>query len=151
MIVDDRAEVSGQRLAFTRGLEERTRREVDHPQLVNQGHFESLGRAAQTLAQEITAPPLPQFVSLEGAVDGADGREFGVLLLPTSIKDLDRDGRVGLDPGHDEPFLLRGEVARHPAVPARLGMQRGKAPVLIGIPPVFERPAGHRMGRVARR
>jgi len=83
-------------------------------------------------------------VALEQAVNGAQGRQRRVLLLPLPIEHLDGNGRMGFDLGHDQPFLLGCELAGHAAIAAALRMQGRKPAVLVSIPPVFKR--AHRQG-----
>jgi len=47
VIIDEGAEVGGQRLGTTGDGEEGPWGEVDHPEVVDGGHFEGLGRAAE--------------------------------------------------------------------------------------------------------
>jgi len=93
------------------------------------------------------ARTLIEVVALQCPVDGAQGWQDQVLLLPLPVEHFDGDGRMCPDLGDDEPFLLRSELARHPAVGAAFGMQSGKAPTPIGIPPVVQGAQGHRMRR----
>ncbi|MCX6917593.1 MAG: hypothetical protein NT167_31930 [Verrucomicrobia bacterium] len=146
MVVQEGAKMRGRGFFLAGQVQERTRRKIHHPQLIDQRRFKRFGRSADGLAHQVMARALVQIVPLQRPVDRAQGRQGRVLLLPLPVKDLDGNGRVHPDLGDDEPFLLGVELARDPAVGAAFGMQRGKTAVLIRIPPVFERAQGHRVG-----
>ena len=55
MIIQDRAQVSRGGLFLSRQMEEGSRREVHHPQFVDQRNFERFGRATQRLVHEVVA------------------------------------------------------------------------------------------------
>jgi len=150
MVVNDGAQVRGRRLLLAGQMEEGTRGKVHHPQLIDQRRFKRFGWPADGLAHQVMARALVQVMTLERPVDGAQGWQDRVLLLPLPVEHLDGNSRMGPDLRDDEPLLLGGELARDSAVRAAFGMQAGKAPAPIGIPPVFERAPGHRMRRTLR-
>jgi hypothetical protein len=150
MVVDDGAQVRGGGLFLAGQMQERTRGKVHHPQFIDQRRFKGFGWPADGLAHQVMARALVEIVALERPVNGAQRRQGRVLLLPLPVEHFDRNGWMRPDLGDDEPFLLGAELARHPAVGAPFGMQGGKAPASIGIPPIFECAQGHRMGRTPR-
>ena len=123
MVVNDGAQVRGRGLLLAGQMEEGTRGKVHHPQLIDQRRFKRFGGPADGLTHEIMTRALVQVMTLERTVDGAQRRQERVLLLPLPVEHFDGNGRMGSDLRDDEPFLLRGELARDPAVGAAFGMQ----------------------------
>ena len=58
MIIQEGAQVRGRGLLLAGQMEEGTGREVHHPQLIDQGRLEGLGRPADGLAHQVVARAL---------------------------------------------------------------------------------------------
>jgi hypothetical protein len=145
VIIDEDAQKGRHRLALGR-VQVRPGRKVRHPQVVNKGRFETLGGAAQGLAQ-LPAPGLGvQLMLAQEAVDGIDGGQLRILLPPAAVEDFDRNGQVSLGLFEDPFLLLRIESARLAFIGARLGLEGGKAALLVVVPLARQglRPARHR-------
>ena len=91
VIVDDQAQVRRHRLGVQR--QKRPRRKVHHPQVVDPGGFEDLGGTGNVLAQQITAPVSVQIVLLQPAINGREGRQRGIGLLPLAVEQF--NGHAG--------------------------------------------------------
>ena len=146
MIIDDRAQMRGQRFLLSGHREERPGGEVSHPQFVDPGRFKGFGRAADGLPNQIAAAALVHRMTLQSAIDRAQGRQRGIGFLPLTIEHFDRNGRMGFNRFDHVPFLFRSQFAGQAAIRAILWMQRGKAAVLIRIPPILQRAAWHGTG-----
>ena len=121
VVVEEHAQVRRRGLFRAGQRQEGAGRKVHHPQLVDQGHFESLGRTAEGLAQQITAGALAQIMSLERRVNRIDARQRRMLLLPLAIEHFDGNGRMRLGLRPDQWFQLGGEFAGPAPIGAAFG------------------------------
>ena len=119
MIIEDHAQMSGQRLGVQG--QERSRGEVGDPEVVGAGGFKGLGRAGDVLAQEITSALGIQVVLLQPAINGREGRESGIGLLPLAVEEFDGHSGKGADPFQDPLLLVGGQTAGFAAIATCFG------------------------------
>lgn len=144
MIVNEDAELSGHALALDR--ESGAGREIDHPEVVDGGGFESLGGAGL----EATGADAFAVVSAlaEQTIENAQGREQTSGLGPVVIKDFEGDGGILCD-------LLkhpRGggiiEDSVFTVIGTEGGLESGEAALFIGVPPVLQGADGVKVAGV---
>ena len=123
------------------------RRKVDHPEVIDAGRFERLGRTGNVLAQQITAALSVQIVLLQPAIDGRERRQGAIGLLPLPVEQFDRHSGEGADLLQD-PLLLRGGESPGLA-PVRpwFGLEPLETSFLEGVIPIFERAPGDELRR----
>jgi hypothetical protein len=93
------------------------------------------------LAQWLAAGLGVELVLAQEAVDRVERGQLGIRLAPAPVADFDRHGQRGLG-RFPNPLLLRGrERAGLALVGAHRGGARGKAALLVVIPPIFDRAA----------
>ena len=142
MVVDDDTQESGPGFGSLGGVQIRAGGKVSHPQVVDKRSLEALGGAAQWLAQLLPPSLGMQLMLPQEAVDRVERGQLGILFAPTPVEHFDRHRQVRLGL-FEEPLLLLGcQRAGLAFVGAHLGQQRGEAPVLVSIPPVFQGAPG---------
>ena len=83
-----------------------------------------------------------QLMLAQEPVDRVERRQLRILLAPPAAKHLHRHRQVRLSLFQDPLLLLGAQRAWPAAIGARLRRQRGKAAVLVVIPPIFNGAAG---------
>lgn len=83
-----------------------------------------------------------ELVLFENAIDRGERGKERIPFFPLTVKDGQRDARLGLNLLDDEFSLVSRTLSKLAAIGTTLGMKRGEASFFVGIPPILQSSGG---------